>query len=76
MLAFVFIFSCKNCNMSGCDLQDANVRGANIVGLSLEEMQSPLHMSLWVHTQSGRNEHDEHLDLNIADPIRMDAARP
>ncbi len=62
--------------MSGCDLQDANVRGANIVGLSLEEMQSPLHMSLWVHTQSGRNEHDPHLDVNLDDPIRLDPGIP
>lgn len=59
--------------MSGCDLQDANVRGANIVGLSLEEMQSPLHMSLWVHTQSGRNEHD--LDVNLDHPSRIEHAR-
>lgn len=60
--------------MSGCDLQDANVRGANIVGVSLEEMQSPLHMSLWVHTQSGRNEHDPHLDVDdLDDPIRIQA---
>ena len=62
--------------MSGCDLQEANVRGANIVGLSLEEMQSPLHMSLWVHTQSGRNQHDPHLDVNLDDPIRIDAGIP
>lgn len=50
------------------------MRGANIVGVSLEEMQSPLHMSLWVHTQSGRNEHDPHLDVDdLDDPIRIQA---
>ena len=51
--------------MSGCDLQDANVRGANIVGASLKEMQSPVHMSLWVHTQSDR--HEQEPLINVAE---------
>ena len=54
--------------MSGCDLQDANVRGANIVGASLKEMQSPLHMSLWVHTQSDRHEQEPITEVDVVEP--------
>lgn len=31
--------------MSGCDLQEANLRGANLKGAALKLMLNPLHMA-------------------------------
>ncbi len=33
------------CNLSGSDLGEANLRGANLKDTTLELMQTPLHMS-------------------------------
>lgn len=39
---FVFL---QNCNLTGCDLQEANLRGANTKNAKFEDMITPLHMS-------------------------------
>ena len=35
----------QGCNLSGSDLQEANLRGANLKDTTLELMLNPLHMA-------------------------------
>ncbi len=39
----------QNCNLTGCDLQHANLRGSNLAGAILEDIRAPLHMSQTVN---------------------------
>ena len=41
----------QRCNLSGSDLNETNLRGANFKDTLLESMQSPLHMSQTIRQQ-------------------------
>lgn len=41
----LLLFMFQQCNLSGSDLNEANLRGSNLTNTVLESMLSPLHMS-------------------------------
>lgn len=46
MFAFkILLFFSQKCDLSGSDLQEANLRGANLKDAAFELMLTPIHMS-------------------------------
>ena len=48
----------QNCDLTGCELQHANLRGSNLTGAILKEIVAPLHMSQTVNVTTVSSQPD------------------